>query len=98
MNMMKFLIDKLKIVETTDIKLTIKMKLNKINIDIANEQKKLIVLQKFFNKCQLFLFRVQYFQIPSSELTEKKGNYIKPKCVEMMPLGFLSYTETPNYF
>ena len=69
------------------------------NIDIISqkinmEMKRKKILSKFFNVKQLYLFKVQNFQVPATSVD--KGNYVKPRVIEMMPLGFMAFLNDIN--
>lgn len=79
------------IIITNDIRQSVANKLDQINQKLTMELKRKKLFEKFFNINQLYLCKVQNFQIPCSNFSGNRGNYIKPRALEMMPLGFLSF-------
>jgi hypothetical protein len=83
-------------IRTNDIQICVTKKLEQINLKLGIELNRKKILKKFFNINQLYLCKIQNFQVPGLNFTGNRGNYIKPRIIEMMPLGFLSFSNDMN--
>ena len=53
-------------------------------------EKKRIKAYENTNKDQLYLAKLQYFQVPKAEYVSNKGNYLKPRAIEVHQLGYFT--------